>query len=108
MTVLSSSYGIIMDSAMNAPGRGKNAVDGLNATDKRYLKGEMELIGKLASNYTTNIGMLPSASKYVSVKFVDQCLHILNNKETLNGLKVITKMQKIQSQFKYQPRIYNF
>ena len=39
MTVLSSSYGIIMDHAMNPPGHGKNVVDGLNATDKHYLKG---------------------------------------------------------------------
>ena len=67
----------------------------------------MELMGKLASNDTTNIGMLPSASKYVSVKFADQCLHILNNKEILNGLKDSTKIQKRRSQFKYQSRIYN-
>ena len=72
MTVLSSSYGIIMDHAINAPCHGNNVVDGLNATDKNYLKGRMELIGKLASNNTTNIGMLPSASKDVSIKFADQ------------------------------------
>ena len=67
----------------------------------------MELMGKLASNDTTNIVMLSSASKYVSIEFVDQCLHILNHQEILNGLKGSTKMQKIQSQLKYQPRIYN-
>ena len=39
MTLLSSSYGIIMDHAMNPPGHGNNVVDGLNATDKNYLKG---------------------------------------------------------------------
>ena len=38
MTVLSYSYGIIMDCAINAPGHGNNVVDGPNATDKRYLK----------------------------------------------------------------------
>ena len=38
MTVLSSSYVIIMDLAINAPGHENNVVDGLNATDKRYLK----------------------------------------------------------------------
>ena len=64
-------------------------------------------MGKLVSNDTTNIGMLSSDSKYVFIKVANQCLHILNNKETLNGLKVITKMQKIQSQFKYHSHIYN-
>ena len=105
MTVLSSSYGIVTDCVINAPGHGKNVVDGLNETDKLYLKRKMELMGRLASNDTTNIGMLPNASKYVSINFSDKCLHILNNKEILNGLKVSTKMQKIQSQLKYQSRI---
>ena len=73
----------------------KNVVDGLNATDKHYLKGGMEIICKLGSNGTTNIGIIPSASKDVSVKFVYQCLHILNNKEIFNGLKGSTKLQNI-------------
>ena len=63
ITVLSSLCGIIIDRAINAPGHGKNVVDGFNATAIFYLKGEMELIGKLESNNTTNIWMLPSASK---------------------------------------------
>ena len=46
--------------------------------------------------------MLFSASKDVSVKFAYQYLHILNNKDRLNGLKGSTKMKKIQSQFKHQ------
>ena len=102
MIVLSSSYGIIMDISINAPGHGKNVVDRLNATDKRYLKEKMELMGKLASNDTKNIGVLPSASYYVTIKISDQCLHILNNKEILNGLKGSTKMQKRQPLFKYK------
>ena len=62
----------------------------------------MEIIGKLANNDATNIGMLSSASKYFSIKFSDHCLHIINNKEILNGLKGSTKMKKRQLQFKYQ------
>ena len=54
----------------------------------------MELIGKLSSNDTSEIGMLPSASKYVSIKFEYQCIHILNNKERLNRLKSITKIKR--------------
>ena len=61
ITVLSSSYGIIMDREIHAPGHGKDIVDGLNTTEKCYLKGKMELIGKLESNNTSNVRMLPSA-----------------------------------------------
>ena len=38
ITVLSSSYGIIMYREINAPDHGNNVVDGINATDKLYLK----------------------------------------------------------------------
>ena len=60
-----------------------------------HKKSGPSFMGKLGSNNTKNIGMLPSASKYVSIKFEDQCLHILNNKERFNGLKDSIKMQKI-------------
>ena len=53
----------------------------------------MDLLGKLAIKNTSKIGILPSASKYVSVKFEEQFLHILNNNDQFNGLKVITKMK---------------
>ena len=93
MNLLSSSYGIITDLAINAPGHGKNVVNRLNATDKRYFKGKMELVVKLASNNSTNFEVILSASKDVSFKSVDQCLHILNNKEIFNGLKGTTNIQ---------------
>ena len=38
ITMLSSSYGIILDRAIIAPGHRKNVVDGFNEMDKRYLK----------------------------------------------------------------------
>ena len=43
--------------------------------------------------------------KYVFVKISYQCIKIINNKERLNGLKGITKIQSIESLFKYQSRI---
>ena len=96
MTVLSYLYGMTMDRAINSPGHGNNILYGLNATEKHYLKEKMEIIGKLASNKTSRIGMLPSASKYDPIKTPEQCLHIINNKDRLNGLKVSTKKQNIE------------
>ena len=54
----------------------------------------MEPLGNLTSNDTSNIGMLPSASKDVSIKFSEQCFNILTNDDRLNGLKGITEIQK--------------
>ena len=45
-------YLMTMSRAINAPDHGNNVVDGINTTEKRYLKEQMELIGKLASNDT--------------------------------------------------------
>ena len=93
---------------MNTPGHVNNIVDGLNATGKFDLKEQMELIGQLSSNEISNIGMLPSAPKDVSVKFADQFIHIINDKYSLNGLKSSTKIQKRESLLKYQSRFYRF
>ena len=79
---------------MYVPGHGKNVVDGINATDNFYLKEKMELIVKLAFNDTSNIGMRTSASNDVSIKFLYQCIHTINNKEIINGLRGSTKTKK--------------
>ena len=39
MTLLSYSYGTIMDRVINASGHGKNVVDEFNAMYKHYFKG---------------------------------------------------------------------
>ena len=69
-----------MDRVINAPVHRNDVVNGLNATDKRYVREKMEIIGKLARNGISKIGMLNSASREFSVKFAYQCIHIINNK----------------------------
>ena len=41
-----------MNCAINAPRHKDNVVDGLNATKKKDLREQMELLGKLPSNET--------------------------------------------------------
>ena len=107
MTVLSYSYSIIMDLEINPPFNGNNVVDGVNATDKPYLKEKMKPIGKLKINDTSNIVIIPSALKDASIKFSYQCIHIINNKYRLNRLKGSSKMQNIESLLKYQSYLCN-
>ena len=89
MTMLSSSYGIIINRAINPPGCVKGVVYRLNATENSYLK-EQHI----------KIRIIPSASKDVSIKFSYQYIHILNHKYRLNGLKGSTKIQNRESLFK--------
>ena len=46
--------------AINEPGHGKNVVNHINTTEKIDMKEQMELIGKLTSKDTSNIGIIPS------------------------------------------------
>ena len=66
-----------MDRENNAPGHGNNIVEGINTMDKHYLKENMVLIFKLGINDTSNIGIIPSSSKEVSIKISDQCIQRL-------------------------------
>ena len=96
-----------MDRAIDAPVHEDNIVDGPNAIEKRYLKEQIELLGKLTSHDASKIGMLPIESKHVSNHLEKQFSHILTNNDRFNGLKGSTKMLKISSLFKYQSRICN-
>ena len=50
------TYKIIIDRMIGAPDHGKDIVDGINASDKRYWKGKMYMIKTLeADNYSDRI-----------------------------------------------------
>ena len=55
--------------ARNKTGNKSNDSIGLHETGNIYLREQMKLLGKLTSNDTSNIGMIPSASKNVSINF---------------------------------------
>ena len=82
-----------MDRAINSLGHENNIVDWINDTDKLYLKIQMELLGKLASNDTSNIGMFLIASNDLSIKYTEQCFSILTKNDQLNELKSSTKIK---------------
>lgn len=50
LSVLACTYGITIDRAIGAPGHGKDFVDGLNATDKVYLRKMMCMTGTPEAN----------------------------------------------------------
>ena len=81
ITVLLSLYGININFEINAPGHGKNDVDGLSATEKRYLREQVELLGKLASNDPSKVVTLPSASNNVSINFAEKYSKNLTNND---------------------------
>ena len=67
----------------------------------------MELIGKLTSNDTPNIGILPSASKEASIKISDKCIRIINERNRSNGLKFRKKFKRDNQYSNINQIIYN-
>ena len=67
ITILSYSYSIITDCVIHVAGHGNCVFDGTNTKDRYYLKKQMDLISKLASNEKFMVGILPSSSKDVSI-----------------------------------------
>ena len=66
----------------------------------------MECVGHLKMNDTSNIGMVTCASKYGSINFPYQCLHILSDKSWINVLKWFN-ITKRESESKYNSHFYN-
>ena len=68
MNMLSSSCIIIIDPSINEPGHGNIIFDRINKKYKRFLNKQIELLGNLESKDISKIGMLPRASKDISIK----------------------------------------
>jgi len=62
LSVLAHQYGITIDRAIGAPSHGKDVVDGLNATDKRFLKWLFQAIAKAESNDDQSERKMPAHS----------------------------------------------
>ena len=45
LSIISANFNVIVDRMIEVPGHGKDVVDGINFCDKRYLIGEMCMIG---------------------------------------------------------------
>ena len=68
MTVLSYSYGTIMYHAINALSHGKTVVGGLNATEKRFLKGKWNIMINYQLTTNQTLGFLQVLQKMSGLK----------------------------------------
>jgi hypothetical protein len=77
LSLLASPIHVVIDRVMGAPGHGKDIVDGLNATDKRFLKDKMCLTGSPEANGSAHRmaahSMVEGASKSLAVEGARLC-----------------------------------
>jgi hypothetical protein len=94
LTVLSSMFKVCIDRQVHAPGHGKDEVDGLNATTKRFLCEKMSTTqkddGRDNSNRMADWAMEGGAEKCLSAEAV----RLLENPERKDGVESAGKYQK--------------
>ena len=62
MIIVLLTFNMIIDRAIGGPGHGKDVVDGLNSTDKRYLREKMNSFSKIHTTACEGLGVLQSVS----------------------------------------------
>jgi hypothetical protein len=78
LSLLAVLNNVTIDRAIGAPGHGKDVVDGLNATDKRYLKQKMSMISTPEENDSNNrmsaCSMVEEEGKSLAEEWARLCL----------------------------------
>jgi hypothetical protein len=91
LSVTTVAYGITIDRAVGAPGHRKDKVDGLNATDKRFLK---ELMAQTQTPEEDERGSIMSAAVMIEGNFTsitEECARLYSAKSRAQGVKVTVR-----------------
>jgi hypothetical protein len=107
LSVLSSQFGVTVDWMIGAPGHGKDAVDALNATTKKYIKQKMRMVNNPGSDESCDQKMkVHSVSETESTSFAMECLRLCLLKERKDGVKSSSKYAKREQSARVSERIY--
>jgi hypothetical protein len=101
LSLLASPKHVVIDRAIGAPGHGKDIVDGLNATDKRFLKGKMCLIGSLEANNSAHRMVAHSMVEGASKSLAEECARLCSDEARTSGVKGSLKSEKRETNSKY-------
>jgi hypothetical protein len=94
LSLLASQKHVVIDRAIGAPGHGKDIVDGLNATDKRFLKGEICLIGSPEANNFAQRMVAHSMVEGASKSLAEECARLCSDEARTSGVKGSMKSEK--------------
>jgi hypothetical protein len=107
VSLLASQKHVVIDRAIGAPGHGKDIVDGLNATDKRFLKGKMCLIGSPEANDSAHRMVAHSMVEGASKSLAEECARLCSDEVRTSGVKGSVKREKRETNSKLKLRKYH-
>jgi len=87
LSYISVSYKIIIDHMISAQGHGRDLVDGIKSSDKRYLKGKMCMIGAPEVDDCRKRINGHSMIGNAHCSFADECKRLCECSDRKNGVK---------------------
>jgi hypothetical protein len=107
LSVLSSQFGVTVDRMIGAPGHGKDVVDALNATTKKYIKQKMRMVSNPGSDECCDRKMkVHSVSETEATSFAMECLRLCTLEERKDGVKSSSKYAKREQSARVSERLY--
>jgi hypothetical protein len=107
LSVLSSQFGVTVDRMIGAPGHGKDVVDALNATTKKYIKQKMRMVSNPGSDECCDRKMkVHSVSATESTSFAMECVRLCCLEERKDGVKSSAKYAKREQSARVSERVY--
>jgi hypothetical protein len=107
LSLLATTHKIVIDRAIGAPGHGKDEVDGLNATDKRYLSEKMSVTYEPEVKEAVN-RMAPEARENGESKsFARECVRLCSLPDRFEGVKSEGKSKKREDNRKMRMLFYH-
>jgi hypothetical protein len=107
LSLLASQKHVVVDRAIGASGHGKDIVDGLNATDKRFLKGKMCPIGSPEANDSAHRMVAHSMVEGASKSLAEEGSHLCSDEARTSGVKGSVKSEKRETNSKLKLRKYH-
>ena len=107
MSVLSQRHSIIFDQVISAPGHGKELIDDLNATEKRYMYQFMSTVQLPGSKIIEKHILMHSCTKKEYVSLDKEFHKHLSNYDSKHGVIYQGKDRKIYIKRKWTDREYD-
>jgi hypothetical protein len=107
LSYLASKYDMTIDRAIGAPSHGKDVIDGIDATDKRYLAGCMCLVGTPEANDGDKRMAAQSMVETASKSLADECVRLCSLDSRLQGVKGHMKHAKREASARLKMRHYH-
>ena len=113
MSLLAAQYSIVIDRQIDAPGHGKDVVDGLNAQDKVYLRKFMITARNPCTTGSDDTGKLKMEAAVVdgqnkAISFAKQCIKICSQDTRNRGVITQRISKKREQNNKMKKRFYHF